>query len=593
MRYFGVDYYPEQWGMDLVDDDLDNIVELGANLIRIGDFAWDRFEPEDGRYDFSFFDEVIEKAKIRGLKIMLCVPTATMPSWLYHEHPEIMNENEYGYVQPFGARRGYCFNNDIYFRKSVALAGAIAQHYAGEDAVVAYQVDNEVGHEGSDVCYCQRCRKEFIEFLKTRYADIDDLNKRWGTSFWTHTYFSFDDIPLPKPAFTAQNPSLRLEWARFRNLSIVRFIEAQVRAIKEHDAHTPVTHDFEGGTINKFFDPFEVAKCLDFVSYNNYPVWGGQKKPQSDSDIAFSVDFARGFKSDYIWITESIMGAQGHNDIGYAPKPGEAKKWALDSLQHGVESLIFFRYRGFTKGAEQFCFGILDADNVKRRKYYETQSFFKEAQMTARVYPKAEVCLVYDYDSRASMQIQRQSDAFSYEGECQKLYEQMFKREMACDIISSSGDLTKYKVVILPYMIVMEDAFRARLCEYVRTGGTVVLTARTAWKDKDNNLVFGKRLPVGLTDLAGCMIEEHESLLDGQKSLCCIGGVEGYGYVFEEMLTVADAQTLVMWKDNAFGDYAAATVNKYGAGKCYYLGSSFDDRILTLIFDGILSNVCS
>ena len=63
MKYAGVDYYPEQWGMEHVDRDLDDIVELGADLIRIGDFAWDVFEPEDGRYDFSFFDEVIAKTE--------------------------------------------------------------------------------------------------------------------------------------------------------------------------------------------------------------------------------------------------------------------------------------------------------------------------------------------------------------------------------------------------------------------------------------------------------------------------------------------------------------------------------------------------
>ena len=133
-------------------------------------------------------------------------------------------------------------------------------------------------------------------------------------------------------------------------------------AVREYDKR-PVTHDFAGGTINKHYSPFDVSKSLDFVSYNNYPVWGGQPAPLSENDLAFSIDFARGFKQDKIWVTESIMGAQGHNDIGYAPKPDEAKHWALSSMEHGVETVIFFRYRGFTKGAEQFCFGILDADN--------------------------------------------------------------------------------------------------------------------------------------------------------------------------------------------------------------------------------------
>ncbi|MBR5341923.1 MAG: beta-galactosidase [Erysipelotrichaceae bacterium] len=590
MRYLGVDYYPEQWGMDLVDEDLDNIKELGANLIRIADFAWDRFEPEEGKYDFSFFDEVIEKAKKHDLKVMMCVPTATMPSWLYHKYPEIMNVDERGYAQPFGARRGYCVNSDVYIAKARALAEAMAEHYKDEETIVAWQVDNEIGHEGSDKCYCKTCEKKFQEYLREKYKDINDLNYRWGTSFWTHTYGDFAEIPLPKPSFTAQNPSLRLEYARFRNISTVNYIKGLVEAVKKHDHKHPVTHDFEGGTINKMFSPFDVAKCLDFVSYNNYPVWGGQKAPLSDSDLAFSVDFARGFRREKFWVTESIMGQQGHNDIGYAPKPDEAKKWALNSLDQGVESLIFFRYRGFTKGAEQFCFGILDADNVKRRKYYETMAFFKEAKEKEVTYPKSTVCIVYDYDSKSSMEIQRQSNMFDYEKECQKLYRQLYIRKMNCDIIDSSVDFSDYKLVILPYMIIMPDEFKDRLKRYVSKGGKVLMTPRTAWKDTDNNLVFKKRLPVDLIDLCGAAIDEHESLLDGQSSPCVFNGREGQGYVFEELLSLQGGKELISWKENPFGDYAAAVVNEYGEGKCYYMGTSFDEDTLNELFEEILKN---
>lgn len=585
MKYLGVDYYPEQWGMELVDDDLDNIVELGANLIRIGDFAWDVFEPEEGKYDFTFFDEVIEKAKKHGLKILMCVPGATVPSWLYRKHLEIMNEDEKGYRQPFGARRGHCYGNDIYLEKVYALAAKMAEHYKDEESIVAWQVENEIGHEGSDMCYCDSCHKKFIDYLSQKYDSIDELNRRWGTSFWTQTYGSFKDIPLPRPSFTAQNPSLRLEWERFRNKVAVDFIAGMVRTVKAVDKKHPVTHDFEGGTIGKHFNPFEVAQSLDFVSYNNYPVWGGQPAPMSDSDLAFSVDFARGFRQEKIWVTEAIMGAQGHNDIGYAPKPGEAKRWALDSLKHGVETVIFFRYRGFTKGAEQFCFGILDADNEKRRKYYETQSFFNEAGKIEVEYPKSDACLIYDYDSKSSMAIQRQSDVFDYQKECEKLYGQLFRRNISCDVIDSSRDFSGYKLVILPYMIVMSDEFKMRLKEYVSSGGTVIMTPRTAWKDKDNNLVFGKRLPVDLGDLTGSMIEEHESLLKGQSSICESGSKKGQGYVFAEMLKTTSAEAIIKWVDNPFGDYAAATVNSYGKGKCYYLGSSFDDELLSGVFD--------
>ena len=590
MRYLGVDYYPEQWGLDLLEEDLNNITELGANLIRIADFAWDRFEPEEGKYDFSFFDRVIETAGRHGLKVMMCVPTATMPAWLHQKYPQVMNVDEKGYAQPYGARRGYCCNSDVYIEKANALAEQLAEHYKDNEIIVAWQVDNEIGHEGSDLCYCETCHRKFITYLKDRYQDIRELNERWGTSFWTQTYNDFDQIPLPRPAFTAQNPSLRLEWARFRNLSAVNYIKGLVDAVKKHDRKHPVTHDFEGGIINKCFSPFDVSKNLDFVSYNNYPVWGGQKAPLSDSDLAFTVDFARGFRRENFWVTESIMGQQGHNDIGYAPKPDEAKKWALDSLDHGVESLIFFRYRGFTKGAEQFCFGILDADNEKRRKFYETKAFFEQAKEKPVIYPKSDVCIVYDYDSKSSMQIQRQSDVFSYEKECMKFYRQMFKRGLNCDIIDSSVDFSDYKVVILPYMIIMKDEFRQKLKDYVKNGGKAVLTARSSWKDEDNNLVFGKRLPVGLCDLCGCMIEEHESLLQGMSGACEMDGKTGSGFIFEELLKLCGGKQLVSWKDNPFGDYAAAVENVYGKGKCWYLGTSFDEDTLCRLFGRILND---
>ena len=139
-------------------------------------------------------------------------------------------------------------------------------------------------------------------------------------------------------------------------------------------------------------------------------------------------------------------------------------------------------------------------------------------------------------------------------------------------------------------MIIMSDDFKVRLKEYVKNGGKVLLTARNAWKDIDNNLVFGKRLPVDLEDLTGCIIEEHECLLDDQFSICSYNGIPGKGYVFEEMLKLAGGRELVSWKDNPFGDFAAAVVNTYGKGRSYYLGSSFDEDILSMLFDEILKD---
>ena len=49
----GVDYYPEQWDSAIMEADMDRILELGCNVIRIGEFAWHHMEPEEGKFDFS------------------------------------------------------------------------------------------------------------------------------------------------------------------------------------------------------------------------------------------------------------------------------------------------------------------------------------------------------------------------------------------------------------------------------------------------------------------------------------------------------------------------------------------------------------
>ncbi|MGI5962597.1 MAG: beta-galactosidase [Lawsonibacter sp.] len=67
---FGVDYYPEQWEAEQMPEDMDRILDLGCNVIRIGEFAWHRMEPQEGQFDFSYFDGVLAMAKEKGLKVI-------------------------------------------------------------------------------------------------------------------------------------------------------------------------------------------------------------------------------------------------------------------------------------------------------------------------------------------------------------------------------------------------------------------------------------------------------------------------------------------------------------------------------------------
>ncbi len=594
----GVDYYPEQWDLSLMDKDMDTMQEMDCNVIRIGEFSWHLMEKQEGQYDFSFFDNVIAKAKEKGIKVILGTPTATIPAWLAHKHPDILSEFEGGKKRTFGGRHVYCFNSPAMYQYSEKIVRAMVTHYRDEDQVAAWQIDNEIGHEGSDICYCPQCHKAFQKYLQEKFeGNIEKLNETYGTTFWSQEYNSFEEIPLPTETITTHNPALRLDWERFRNKSIVDFMHFQVRLVREIAPNAKIMHDFPGGGLEKHVDYSEVASHLDFVAYNNYPVWGGQKYPIAPHEITFGLDYIRGLKRQNFWITEAIMGAQGHDITGFLPRPNQAKMWSYQGMAHGCESIMYFRYRGGIKGAEQFCYGILDADNVKGRKFREVQSFFTDikAYQEALESPiQSQVAIVYDYDSLASFRIQRQSILLDCQEEMKKLYKAFYGRNVSVDVIPANADLSGYKIVLLPQMIIAKPAFQEKVRTFVNNGGTLVLTYRNAVKDLDNNLPFGETVPVGYRDLAGVSVVETESLQDlyafpvvGQGAF---EGENGQGGIFRDMLVAEEEEVLYRYNDPFYTQFAAVTRNHYGSGTMYYLGCSLDEPNTDKIMETVLSD---
>lgn len=596
----GVDYYPEHWPADMLDEDIKRIVSLGANTVRIGEFAWHMMEPEEGRFDFAFFDNVIEKLKANGLQVIFGTPTATFPAWLAKKYPLALAVDENGRRHTFGGRRLYCYNAPEYKRATEKIVTELLTHYQSEEAIIAWQIDNELGHEGSDQCYCDYCQIGFQKFLKDKYLTIAGLNDLYGTIFWGQTYNNFDEIPAPKPTITTHNPSLMLDWARFRSESINTYAAMQIEIVNRFKRPAQkVTHNLFGGFFDRAYDQNVLAENLDVVSYDNYPVWGGLEQPLSPSHIAMTLDYIRGLKQQNFWILEQLMGAQGHTVIGYLPRPNQAKLWSYQAMARGCDALLYFRWRGMTRGAEQFCQGILDSDNQTNDKFLEVKGFFEEMQKEEKVFETiidSEVALLYDYDNRWSWAAQPQSHAFDFTAEFVRLHAGFHKLGVMTDVIDIGKDFSPYKVVVLPVMQIVDKGLLSRLETFAAAGGTVVFGFRSGIKDKHNNLRLSKNI---LNAFCGIELSQYESLGMGQsveiEADHCqdqdhIQGHIGQMTVWRDLVKTTSAKAIYRFTDTFFDQYAAVTVNEFGVngGNVYYIGGGICEETL----GGLVKSIC-
>jgi len=327
---FGAAYYPEHRPEACWAQDLDNLAAMGANAVRIGEFAWIRFEPEDGRYDLSWIDRFLDAAWKRGIGVMLCPPLRTIPAWL-RDRADLRIVTDTGLALEYGARYTFCINQPLLREKGFALAERLAKHYARHPAVRAWQLDNEVG--GEQACHCEACRQIWVEWLTGHYGDIGALNAAWGTVFWGLEFQRFDQVPTPKANHNFKNPGLLAAWWRFRADCNTALVREHAAAVRRHAAQ-PICTNYGGDGI----DGYAVAAELDQTALNYYP-WYRKESRWQEEHLAR----ARSHKHRPFQVVELCNQGQAVPGDDTTPAPGQIERMTLQCLAHGAEGIFYFR----------------------------------------------------------------------------------------------------------------------------------------------------------------------------------------------------------------------------------------------------------
>jgi beta-galactosidase len=585
----GADYYPEHWPRERWETDVRLMKEAGFNVVRLAEFSWVKMEPAEGRFDFGWLDDAMALLNRHGINVILGTPTAVMPAWAARKYPETLRQKPDGTRVVWGGRRHNCFSSGTYRLLSERITRAMAEHFAGAPNLIGWQIDNEF--DGNE-CYCETCRAEFQDWLRDRYGTLDALNRAWGNHFWGLNFATWSEITFPDNRTTETwsmgNPSACLDWKRFLSWQRVRFQADQVRILRRVCPDDFVTHNFMG--LFSDLDYYDLARDLDFVAWDNYPVWAD--KPDFPYSASLAADMMRGLKKENFLIMEQTAGPCGWGTFGRNPWPGEIRKIAYQQLAHGSDGQIWFRWRTCTVGREQYWHGLLGHDGQPLRRYHEAaqtaQEFRKLEDSLRGTTVASDVAIVYDYDNLWSLNFQPGYAGNSLQAAIGRYYRALVRAGVNADIVNRRADLSKYKLVLAPDLSIMPDETGRKLSRYVEAGGVLLADCRTGVKDS-NNLCYDRTLPGLLTPALGIRIEEYSALgADASYAVTAtLGSDATYTAVqYVDWVIPDGAETMAGYgKQWPMEQFSAVTRNTHGKGKGWYVGTvmkeeSFYDRLI-------------
>lgn len=578
--WFGAAYYPEHWTQRERATDGERMAAASFDVVRMGEFAWDLMEPSEGVYDFHLFDETIARLGEKGISTILCTPTATPPRWLTAKHPDTLRVDADSRELRHGSRQHCCYASETLRRCSRAITKAMASHYAANANVVGWQTDNEFNCEFSE-CHCQNCQQGFQAFLRAKYGSIDGLNKAWGTQFWSQTVRDWNEILTPVPGRpTSVNPSQQLDYFRYISASVTAFQRDQVEILR---AARPEWFVFTNGVMGHMDYRGDFGRDLDVLGYDTYPMFSrdSARRPASH---AFGLDSTRAWSGNFI-VPEQQSGPGGAPPyILSTPEPGEMRQMAMRSVARGADSLMFFRWRTCRFGAEEYWCGILDHDNVPRRRYEEAAALGKELRAVGPAIMGTSVrvdAAVASSDMVATDSHRTYSLGLPSPDEvAQAVHAELYMRGYAVGCVHPSDDLSGVRLYIIPHWAVFDPEWVPNLEAFVRRGGTLVIGARTATRNLDNQVV-AEPLPGVLRKLAGVTVEEYGRQNDpGNRRLSlCRGGKSIPTSVWYEVLRCEGAQPIFRWRGRHLTGLPAVTMNKIGKGAVIYVGTYFEEQV--------------
>ena len=569
----GTAWYPEQWPESRWDEDLRLMQAAGIHMVRVGEFAWSRMEPEEGRFDLDWLDRAVALAARRGIFVVLGTPTAAPPAWLTQKYPDTLKTEPDGRKATHGARAQASPTSARYVEFCRRIAGEMANRFGHNPNVLGWQIDNEYG----SVSWDEVTRRQFQDWLRAKFKTLDNLNDRWTTTYWSQTYSDWSQIPLGTPG---NNPGLLLEFKHFITDTFKHYQHVQIEAIRAHaDPRQFITSNYMGWY--DAFDHYATSQELDLAAWDDY-IGRGHLDPLRNGIVH---DLTRGLKRRNFWVMETQPGFVNWSPVNNALDRGEVRQMAWHAIGHGADTVSYWQWRSALNGQEQYHGTLVGADGTPVPLYDELAQIGREFERTAGALggtsPESEVAILHSYDSRWAIGFQRHQHDFDPVALLSSYYRPLRQLAQQMDVVGPDAPLSKYKLVVAPGLNVLPDDLAGRLSAYVQQGGHLVLGPRSGMKDEYNALQTARQ-PGPLVPLLGSRVEQFYAL-DQSVPLAGAWG-SGTASIWAEQLRPggADVETLLTYgASNGWLDgQPAAVTRKAGKGRITYVAAWLDDDLM-------------
>ena len=609
---YGAAYYDEYMPYDRLQEDVAMMKKAGINTVRIAESTWSTCEPQEGVFDFSHVERVMDAMEEAGINVIIGTPTYAIPTWMVKSHPDVMAETVKG-RGIYGARQIMDITHPVYRFYAERVIRKLMECTAHRKCVIGFQVDNETKYYGTAG---KNVQEKFVKYLRKKFNnDLDAMNHEFGLDYWSNRINAWEDFPDVRGTI---NGSLGAEFEKFQRTLVDEFLSWQADIVNEYRREDQfITHnfDFEWRGYSYGVQPdvnhYHAAKALTIAGTD---IYHPTQDDLTGAEIAFGGDMTRSLKRDNYLVLETE--AQGYP--GWTPYKGQLRLQAYSHLASGANSVMYWHWHSIHNSFETYWRGLLSHDMQENAPYREAciigNEFSRLGSHLVNLKKKNDVAILVSNEALTALKwfgieaTAAGDHGIGYNDVVRWLYDTLFKMNIECDFVwPESDNLDQYKAIFVPALYAAPDELLERLKQYTANGGTLVATFKTAFANENvkvshemqphilsncfgiNYQQFTFPKNVGLT---GSIIGENSiSEIDGRNVTKETADVSvASAKVFMELLIPQEAEVLAFYDHYNWKEYAAITKNHYGKGTAIYIGCMTDNNTLKAVLTEALNS---